>query len=174
MHPVFSTRRLARWRWILGLCVFLGLSHPASAEPADGQTFKDWVIRCGKANEAAPVKPCVMGQSLAFKDAEKPIMQILVGILKADQKAIIVFTVPLGVRLPPGLSLQVDQTEEIKMPYQQCIKGGCRARLVIDRKLEAALKAGLQGTATFVNGAGREVVLKISLKGFTAALNSLR
>ncbi len=160
--------------WVLCLCIFLGLSHPAWAEPTDGQTFKDWVIRCGKANETSLVEPCVMSQGIVLKDSEKRIMQIVVGILKKDQKAVMVFTVPLGVRLQAGLSLRIDKTEEIKIPYQQCIQGGCRSRLIIDRKVEAALKAGLQGTATFINGAGRKIALKISLKGFTAALNSLR
>ena len=165
---------MTNWRWILPVCFCLGLPLSASAAPKDGQTFQDWIIRCSERAETVAVEPCVMRQSVLPREGERPIMQIMVGILKDNRRPGVIITVPLGVRLPPGLSLRIDQSEEIRMAYHRCVLRGCQSQLILTEQLEAVLKAGLQGEVTFRGGAGRSISVLFSLKGFTAALNSLR
>lgn len=81
---------------------------------------------------------------------------------------------PLGVDLRPGAVIKIDQGKDIPIPYLQCKQSGCDASLLLDSNLLSALKAG---NTLFVGfrpwGTEKVQVLQVSLRGFTAAVNTL-
>ncbi len=167
-------RAMTPWRCILAFGICLLSSSPAATAAEDGQTFQDWIILCGEADEATTIEPCFMRQNVLLSEGQKRIMQVRVGIQKTDQRVVVIIIVPLGVSLPQGMALKVDQGEPVRLPYQRCTVGGCTARFVLWPKLEAAFKAGLTGLVTFEDVSRRSLTVPFSLKGFTDALNALR
>jgi len=132
-----------------------------------------------KADAAAPAAGetetiCQITQILNEKGSNKPVMQIAVGYLPEQEKPVGAVTLPLGIWLPPGLQLQVDSGNTGRVPIDTCIPGGCRAGVELDDAFLASMKKGNELNITFGGGNRQPVTVPVSLKGFTAALDSLK
>src|SRR5262245_43046123 len=95
---------------LLALSAGGGLSpHPALAQGAVKSVHGDWQIRCDTP-PGAQGEQCALIQSVTAED--RPNVGLSVIVLKtADQKTrLLRVLAPLGVLLPSGLGLKVDQT----------------------------------------------------------------
>ncbi len=84
-----------------------------------------------------------------------------------------IISLPIGVRLPPGISLWADDRKPWKFPFERCTPDGCQVRALLHEELLQSLKTGLVGRVTFQDAAGQPITVDFSLKGFTAALSEL-
>jgi invasion protein IalB len=85
-----------------------------------------------------------------------------------------IFILPLGILLPAGMTFNIDDGEKNKLPVRICLPGGCKVRMILNKKLIGALKKGNQATVTFVGGKTRkQIIVEISLNGFTKAMSAL-
>lgn len=159
------------------LFAFLIAAAGLSAAPAVGQNphgkiFGDWRVRCNSA-AGAPSK-CQMFQNVVVKETGQPVLQAVVGYIENVAPPVGVFTLPLGVYLPPGLTLQVDKGQTYEMAIEMCGRNGCRVRFSIDDALLGTFKAGSIAEVAFHSGNRKPVKIPLSLKGFTAALGQIR
>ena len=145
---------------------------PQSGAEIETQQFEDWALRCQPASETQP-RICRIQQKVAAEDTGKSVLQILAGRFGPEKVLGAIFFVPVGVRLPPGLRIQVDERPLRVFPFEICDTKICQARAVLEGGLLEDLKAGLTGYVKFQNAAGRELTVPVSLKGFTAALGAL-
>jgi len=145
---------------------------PANAQNPHAKTFGDWKIRCNSAT-GAPSK-CQMFQNVAVKESGRTIMQMIVGYIDDVPSPVGVITLPLGVYLPMGLTIQIDKGQTYKMGFENCSANGCRVRFSIEDALLGTFKSGNTANVTSYNMARKPVLIPISLKGFTAALGQLR
>ncbi len=136
------------------------------------QQFEDWTLRCRPASETQP-RACRMHQQAVAEESGKPVLQFMVGRFGPEKILGAVIYVPIGVRLPPGLGIQVDQRPLHTFSFEICDPKRCQARAVLGGDLLKDLKAGLTGHVKFQNAAGRVAVVQVSLKGFSAALRAL-
>jgi len=149
---------------------------PESAEPEpgprDGLEFQDWRLRCEAATEQRP-EFCEMHQRVVNQEGER-VMLAVVGRLPNIDTPGLLFVLPLGISLPPGAFLRIDQGEEEQVPVERCERQGCRIELLLDDELLARLKAGTRATVSFhvYDGQGQRprVDVPVSLLGFSAAL----
>ncbi len=81
--------------------------------------------------------------------------------------------VPVGVRLPPGLGIQVDERVLRIFPFEICDSRSCEVRAVLDADLVQDFKAGMTGHVKVQNAGGQKMIVRFSLKGFSAALQAL-
>lgn len=81
--------------------------------------------------------------------------------------------VPFGVFLPGGLGLRVDSGEGRRAPYETCDGPGCRTILPVSDDTLRSLKLGGVAYVTVMRDPERAVDFPISLRGFTAAFDSL-
>ena len=141
---------------------------------ADTQTeqFEDWTLRCRPASETRP-RICRMHQQLLAKEDANLAVRIMVGRFGPEKVLGAVISVPIGVRLPPGLGIQVDERPLRAYPFEICDQNSCQARAVLDDDLLKDLKAGLTGHVKFQDAAGQVLIAPVSLKGFSAALRAL-
>ncbi len=187
-----ESRPRRAWHWLAAaLCTGLAVAPaPLAAQSAAGQggadqdgadqdgaeietqRFDDWTLRCQPASETR-LRACRMLQQAVSRDGGKPLLQFMVGRFGPEKILGAVIIVPLGVRLPPGLGIQVDQRPLHSYPFERCDPRSCQARAILDGGLLEELKAGLRGQVTFQNATGQAVAVPISLKGFTAALRAL-
>lgn len=137
------------------------------------ERFQDWAVRCGKIGNSGE-QGCVMFQSLSEKKDNKQVMRISIGYPPKADNPIAVFQLPLGMHLPPGVALAVDDGDPVHFPVQFCFQQGCRADLQLKNDLVTALRSGKKATVRIEDPRGRPVDLPVSLMGFTAAMNRIK
>lgn len=150
------------------------MAQDTAAKPNDGKVFEDWRVRCAEDPQNLAAGGCFIFQSVVNNETQQPVMQFVVGLLASDQTPAAVITLPLGIRVAPGVLMQIDQNEAVRLPFERCMPDGCKVQFRIDDKQMAALKGGVEGKLAFQDGQGRNVTLPFSLKGFTAAFASLQ
>jgi invasion protein IalB len=117
---------------------------------------------------------CSAAQVVQNRETQKSLLAAVVGYIPGTQDMAVEFTVPLGVILPPGIRLQVDESEEIgRAPYLMCTPQGCTGIWKLEAEAVAAMKKGLTLKVIVLNSQQRPVAVPVSLRGFTAAYNTL-
>lgn len=166
---------LPRWIAAALTAALLGsVASAASAAGKDGEVFDDWSVRCAESPQNVAAGGCVIVQSVINNETQKPVMQIAIGFLPESREPAAVITLPLGVRLIPGVLIQIDESEPAKLPFERCLPEGCKVQFRLAEEKVAAFKAGVGGKIAFQNGAGRNITLPFSLKGFTKALAAIQ
>ena len=167
-----------RIRALTSIIVLLCCGSTSSAQNAtdrDGQRFGDWVVRCQVDTEKGS-RRCVLSQSIRLKEIEKKqrVMSTAVGYFGKSRRLGVFFTLPLGLFLPAGVTLEVASRDAIKrLPYQLCNRHGCRASLALDDRWLGHFKRGLKGTVTVRTVRGKNVAIPLSLKGFTKGVKAI-
>jgi invasion protein IalB len=161
-------------QWIGAAALALGI---AAAGSARGQgtvrdTYGDWQIRC-EMPAGAQAEQCAVYQNIVAED--RPNMTLLVIALRtADKKSeLLRIVAPLGVLLPSGLGLRIDQTDIGRAAFMRCVNTGCIAEAVIDEKLGAQLRSGQQATFIVFQTPEEGIGIPVSLSGFAQAYDSL-
>lgn len=153
----------------LGLCLAVA---PAFAQGVVKNTFGDWQLRC-ETPAGAKNEQCAIVQNVAAED--RPNLTLLVIVLKtADGKSrLLRVAAPLGVLLPAGLGLKIDQNDVGRAGFVRCLATGCIAEVVLEDPLINQFKTG--GTATFIVFQTPEegIGIPVSLGGFAQAFDSL-
>jgi len=143
----------ASFRWVGGaaaglavLCWF-GLTTPADAQGAVRSVHGDWQIRCDTP-PGAQSEQCALIQSVVSEDQSNAGLTVIV-LKTADQKSkLLRVLAPLGVLLPSGLGLKLDNVDVGRAGFVRCLPNGCVAEVVLDDKLLGQLRTAK--TATFI------------------------
>jgi invasion protein IalB len=144
----------------------------AAQEKAVG--YKDWGYKCEKP-EGIDQEICYLFQRVTNKENNKRISDITVAYPQNGDKPIMVITLPLGVYLPAGIQLKIDEGEEVaRAPYIVCIQNGCQARVTLEDKLIGTMKGGKMLRVAFFTPQQKELAFPVSLSGFTAAIGALK
>lgn len=162
------------------LCIAasLGMAGTAAAQDSSQQAeeniktqkFQDWEVRCP---ESGGKDQCEMTQLVKSPKSGKPIMRVVMGYPPQIDSAAMIFILPLGTRLAPGVKLTVDDSQAGRFPFQICMKQGCRADFPIKNDLLSKMKRGNHANVSIVGPEGDDIDLKISLQGFTAASQAI-
>ena len=172
-RPAFCAtglKRIAEFAVLLGIVLSSGA---ALAAPKDGQKFGDWTARCeSDPNDPAAGKRCFVFQSVIDTEKNRPVMMFAVS-REPEPRAVIVL--PLGIDLRSGIEMTVDESYAKRHPFIFCVQDGCQSHVKMDESLVGDFKRGLKGSIAFRTLPGGKIVrIPFSLKGFTAALNSLQ
>ena len=145
---------------------------PASAQGVVKNTFGDWQLRC-ETPAGAKSEQCALVQNVAAED--RPNVTLLVIMLKtADGKSRLLRVVaPLGVLLPAGLGLKIDQTDVGRAGFVRCLTTGCVAEVVMEDNLLNQLKGGKTATFIVFQTPEEGVGIPVSLEGFAPGYDSL-
>lgn len=155
--------------------------EPVAAEPQEpqpGQQYLsevhgDWALRCLKVEEGED--PCQMYQLLNDADGNA-VAEIAIVVLPESGQAVAGATIvaPLETLLTEQLTLRVDGGQARRFPFNFCNVGGCVTRLGLTEQDVALFRRGAEATLRMVPAAApdQEVVVTMSLSGFTAAFNA--
>lgn len=149
-------------------------TQPAQPPGPPPQVFGDWFLPCEPAPQEGSGPRCVLLQNVINQENQQPLMQVAVGFYGRDRQRVVVIKLPLGVTLPPGIQMRIDESPAAAVPFQICRPDGCQAFIPLDEKLLAAMKAGIGGTVSFRDAGNRPVQLPVSLKGFTAGFAEVK
>jgi invasion protein IalB len=132
----------------------------------------DWELRCETPPGAAH-EQCALLQSVAAED--KPNINLVVILLKtADGKSRLLRVIaPLGVLLPSGLGLKIDDTDVGRAGFVRCLPTGCVAEVVLEDKLINQMKEGRNATFIIFQTPEEGIGIPLSLGGFRAGFDAL-
>ena len=131
----------------LAVACCLGMTASASAQGAVRSVHGDWQIRCDTP-PGAQAEQCALIQSVVAEDRSNAGLTVIV-LKTADQKSRLMRVVaPLGVLLPSGLGLKLDNVDVGRAGFVRCLPNGCVAEVVMDDKLLGQLRSAK--TATFI------------------------
>ena len=145
---------------------------PAHAQGAVKSVHGDWQIRCDTP-PGAQGEQCALMQSVTAED--RPNVGLTVIVLKtADQKSRLMRVVaPLGVLLPSGLGLKIDNVDVGRAGFVRCLPNGCIAEVVLDDKLIGQLRNGQTSTFIIFQTPEEGIGFPMSLAGFAEGYDAL-
>jgi invasion protein IalB len=163
-----------------GLLVPVALTALLALAPADRafaqgavkSVHKDWQIRCDTP-PGAKTEQCALIQSVTAEDRANVGLTVIV-LKTADQKSRLMRVVaPLGVLLPSGLGLKIDQADIGRAGFVRCLPNGCIAEVIMDDELIKKLRSGKSATFIIFQTPEEGIGFPMSLAGFGEGYDKL-
>ena len=147
-----------------------------AAGPAEGANTPappGWVARCSSASRGAPLE-CAIEQSAVLTKTGQLIVLINIRVSAETRTPVGIVQLPLGLNLPAGARLQVDDGMTSDLQVQTCEARGCYANAQISPDMLAALKSGKQLKVSFQNMAKETITIPMPLADFAAAYEKIK
>lgn len=153
----------------------------SSKTESSSKKFEDWALVCPDKDDADGKVGCRIVQSailnIEAKDGEEPrserVMLTAIGFVDKSPEPILTIIVPLGILLTPGLLLEVEGYDQLKIPLQRCDANGCLGLHEMKTQLVEAFRVGKEAHVSFFNIAGKANRVRLSLAGFSKAMEAL-
>jgi invasion protein IalB len=154
------------------LLAFALSGTPAQAQGVVKSKHGDWELRC-ETPPGASREQCALLQSVAAED--KPNVNLVVIVLKtADGKSRLLRVIaPLGVLLPNGLGLKVDQADIGRAGFVRCLPTGCVAEVIMEDKLIDQMRTGQTATFIIYQTPEEGIGIPLNLAGFKDGFEKL-
>ena len=161
-----------------------GAAHPAptAAPPANPQADTappnapappGWAARCSSTSRDAPLE-CAIEQSAVLSKTGQLVVLVNIRVPSDTHTPVALVQLPLGLNLPAGAKLQVDDGKAIDLQIQTCENRGCYASTPIAPDLLAALKSGKQLKVSFQNLAKETIAIPMPLADFATAYDKIK
>lgn len=156
----------------VGMAVLSAGPDTAWAQGAVKSVHQDWQIRC-ETPPGAQSEQCALFQSVVAEDRANVGITVLV-LKTADQKTRLMrVQAPLGVLLPAGLGLKVDNVDVGRAGFVRCLPRGCYAEVVMDDNLIKQMRTGQTATFFIFQTPEEGIGFPLSLKGFGEGYDKL-
>ncbi|HXO68831.1 MAG TPA: invasion associated locus B family protein [Bradyrhizobium sp.] len=152
---------------------------PPAAAPADNATPANtppppgWAARCGSASRDAPLE-CAIEQSAVLPRTGQLVILVNIRVPADTHTPSALIQLPLGLNLPGGAKLQVDEGATTDLQIQTCEARGCYAGTTIAPDLLAAMKSGKQLKISFQNLNKETLTVPLPLADFAAAYDKIK
>ncbi len=150
----------------------VGAAGPELSSSQVKATHGAWQLRCGQP-PGAKAEKCALVQSVKAED--RPNVSLTVIFLRSyDGKTRILRVVaPLGVLLPTGLGLKIDNVDVGHAPFLKCGPVGCVAEVVANDDLIGKMKTGQSAVFIIFQTPEFGIGVPVSLSGFGDGLVQL-
>jgi invasion protein IalB len=161
-----------------------GTEQPAAEEASPdarlGEKFQDWQTVC-EVREAGGAEICGAIQEVKTKEGKLALWAAFGYLQPNVDGAVMIFRIPYDLTEPPtgfrvakGAQIAIDGGSQVEIPIEICAPGGCQIGLLLEDPFVQALKAGNKLNLTVPLASGQTATINLSLKGFTAAYDSLK
>ena len=142
--------------------------RPAAAPAPPG-----WAARCTSASREAPLE-CAIEQTAVLSKTGQLVVLVNIRVPSDTRAPVALVQLPLGLNLPGGAKLQVDDGKTTDLQIQTCENRGCYASISIAADLLAALKSGKQLKLSFQNLNKETIAIPMPLTDFAAAYDKIK
>lgn len=173
---------VCRTNIVVGVAILAGIAAFAHSDAGYAQTSArdarpagnqpPWVVNCVSHSAKEPVN-CEMSETLASKNTGQRVVTAVVTKKQGAAGYTLRLVLPLGLYLPQGASVSVDQGAKSKYPIVTADQNGSYANGDISSELLGAMKKGADLNVAVKSAGGKDIVLQLSLAGFSAALDKL-
>ena len=144
----------------------------AFAQGAVRSIHNDWQVSCDTP-PGAQGEQCALMQSVTAEDRTNIGLTVIV-LKTADQKSRLMRVVaPMGVLLPSGLGLKIDQVDVGRAGFVRCLPNGCVAEVMMDDNLIKQMRSGQTATFIIFQTPEEGIGFPMSLKGFGEGFDKL-
>jgi invasion protein IalB len=169
-RPGRRTGRVAAVLAALGLLVVA--AGPAAAQGVVKSVHSDWQIRCDTP-PGAQGEQCALIQSVTAEDRANVGLTVIV-LKTVDNKSRLMRVIaPMGVLLPSGLGLKIDNEDVGRAGFVRCLPNGCVAEVVMDQNLVKQMRSGQTATFIIFQTPEEGIGFPMSLKGFGEGFDKL-
>ena len=159
-------------RFVLILSLLLVVPAQALAQGQVKSKHGDWDLRCDTPPGAAN-QQCVIMQFVTAQDRENVGLSVVVMKTADKQARILRVLAPLGVLLPRGLGLRIDNTDMGTTGFIRCLPNGCVSEVLMDDSLIQQLRSGKQAMFVIFQTPEEGIGVPISLAGFSEGFDAL-
>lgn len=155
---------------------------PPAAAPADNANGAPaantppppgWAARCGSASRDAPLE-CAIEQSAVLPRTGQLVILVNIRVPADTHTPSALIQLPLGLNLPAGAKLQVDDGTVTDIQIQTCEARGCYAGTTVAPDMLAAMKSGKQLKVSFQNLNKETLTVPLPLADFAAAYDKIK
>ncbi|MBI5319086.1 MAG: invasion associated locus B family protein [Bradyrhizobium sp.] len=145
-----------------------GEAAQAVAPPQPG-----WNARCTSASREAPLE-CAIEQTAVMTRTGQLIVLVNIRVPGDSRAPVVLVQLPLGLNLPAGAKIQVDDGKSVDLPVQTCEARGCFANTAVTPDLLAAMKSGKQLKVSFQTLARETITIPMPLADFAVAYEKIK
>ena len=165
-----ARRRLSRLVLVAALSLYAAFTSAQESKPPEQPAPQTWTLNCSGAAAQSELA-CTLSQVLIVKDSNKRILTAVVA--RRDGKLMLDLGLPHGLNLPKGVDIWIDEAARKTYPIVTADQNGSYAMIALDEALIGALKKGSLLNVAVTAHAGNEIVLQLSLTGFSAGISRL-
>lgn len=145
----------------------------AQQQQADAPLQQGWIARCSSASRDAPLE-CAIEQSAVLTKTGQLVVLINIRVPADTRVPVALIQLPLGLNLPIGAKLQVDEGRSVDLPIQTCESRGCYVSTPLANDLLAAMRSGKQLKISFQNMAKETISIPMPLSDFASAYDKIK
>jgi invasion protein IalB len=140
---------------------------PAAAPPPG------WAARCSSPSRDAPLE-CAIEQTAVLTKTGQLIVLVNIRIPSDTHAPVALVQLPLGLNLPAGAKLGVDDGKPVDLQIQTCENRGCYTSTPIAPDMLASLRSGKELKVSFQNLAKETITIPMPLSEFAAAYDKIK
>ena len=146
----------------------------AQAEPAAGTPPPaGWVVQCASASRGAPLD-CAIRQNVYLVKTGQNLVVVNIRITPDTRAPVAQIQLPLGLNLPAGAKLQVDEGKTLDLQIQTCEASGCSVNTPIAPDFLAALRSAKQLKISFQSRTNENITIPMPMSDFAAAYDKVK
>jgi invasion protein IalB len=119
---------------------------------------------------------CEVAQSIQLQGQQGPIAQLAIGRVQRTDPLKLTLVLPPNVTLtaPAKFAAEEKDGQPVDAIWQRCLPGACFADAILKDDMLKRLRARAEpGRIEFRDASGRDILLPVSLRGITQALDGL-
>ena len=133
-----------------------GVSQPPGSE---------WVSRCASEARQGALE-CVVEQTAVLQKTGQLVAAVSIRVPADTHQPSLAVQIPVGLFLPAGVTLQIDEKKPLNLTLQTCDLKGCYAAMPISPELLAELKGGKKLAVSFQNLTKENISVPLQLANF--------
>ena len=132
-----------------------------------------WIARCASASRDAPLE-CAVEQNAVLPRTGQLVIAVNIRVPADTRQPSALIQLPLGLNIPAGAKLQVDDGKALDLQVQTCEARGCYTGTAIAPDLLAEMKSGKQLKISFQNLNKETLTVPLPLADFAAAYEKIK
>jgi len=157
---------------VLIAVIAVGAATAAAQDATVKAQHGDWQVVCKAPPPGAKSEVCALVQAVMAEDRNNVGLTVYFQKFADGSRRLRVFA-PLGVLLPRGVGLKIDDKDIGNAPFLRCNTFTCYSQVVADDKLVEQLKTGKNAIFVIFQTEEAGIGIPISLAGFAEGLTGL-
>lgn len=153
---------------------------PANQQGQAGQAPKlnlqpgaGWSSKCASETRQTPVE-CSIEQTVVVTSTGQLLASVVIRVPADTRQPVMMIQVPVGLYLPAGLNMQVDDAKPQPLALQTCDLKGCYAGTPVTPEMIKAMKDGKLFKITLQNMAKENISVPLTLANFAEAYQNVQ
>lgn len=143
-----------------------------AAADSSAQPQPVWTSRCASDGRKAALL-CEIEQSLYITKTGQLVASVNVKLPPDTRQPVMMIQLPVGLFLPAGVNLQIDEGKPQTLAVQTCDLKGCYAATTVSSELLGSMKSGKRLSVVFQNLNKENVNLAFVLSGFAEGYDKI-